>query len=229
MQGEYDTGLKVVGGRWPHLSASRWWRAPWSGDSAFWHSWDIPGSCGRWLRKRGVVLPPANVATPPKPAWWQAVPGFQCHSYAPPEKASWSRRHKDGDEEALRGVGTALLPRRWWRRPPPQWTGVGDLDGSSAEGFLELLEGGSSFGVPRQRLGLLTEHGRKGCWEKAEVLDESAVEVGESEESLEFLDRLRLGPVTDGLDLPLVHLDAIAMYPRNCTVGRWNSHFSSFR
>ncbi len=40
-------------------------------------------------------------------------------------------------------------------------------------------------------------------------MDKSAVEVGESEESLEFLDRLQLGPVTDGLDLPLVHLDAI--------------------
>ncbi len=34
MQGEYDTRRGVKGGRWPHLSASRWWRDLWSGDSA---------------------------------------------------------------------------------------------------------------------------------------------------------------------------------------------------
>ncbi len=60
------------------------------------------------------------------------------HSYAPPGKASWSSRRKGGDEEALRGVGTALLQCRWWRRPLPQWTRVGDPNGSSAEGLLEL-------------------------------------------------------------------------------------------
>ncbi len=83
-------------------------------------------------------------------------------------------------------------------------------DGSSAEGLLELLEGGPSFGVPRQRLGLLAEHGSEGSGEEAEVLNKSAIEVGESEESLEFLNRLWLRPVTDSLDLPLVHLDAIS-------------------
>ncbi len=82
-------------------------------------------------------------------------------------------------------------------------------DGSSAEGLLELLEGAPRFGVPRQRLGPLAEHGGEGSGEEAEVLNKSAIEVGESEESLEFLNRLRLGPVTDSLDLPLVHLDAI--------------------
>ncbi len=67
-------------------------------------------------------------------------------------------------------------------------------DGSSAEGLLELLEGGPSFGVPGQRLGFLTEHGSEGGREEAEVLDKYAVEIGESEELLELLDRLRLGP-----------------------------------
>lgn len=32
-------------------------------------------------------------------------------------------------------------------------------DGGSTEGILEFLEGGSSFGVPGQRLGFLREHG----------------------------------------------------------------------
>ncbi len=41
-------------------------------------------------------------------------------------------------------------------------------DGSSAEGFLELLEGGSSFRVPRQRLGLLDlDLGPWGVWPQA--------------------------------------------------------------
>ncbi len=35
-------------------------------------------------------------------------------------------------------------------------------DGSSAEGLLEFLEGGSSFGVPGQRFGFLAEHGSEG-------------------------------------------------------------------
>lgn len=44
---------------------------------------------------------------------------------------------------------------------------------------------------------------------EAENLDESVVKVGRSKESLELLGILRLGLVTDDLDLPLVHLNTI--------------------
>ncbi len=55
-----------------------------------------------------------------------------------------------------------------------------DGDGSSAEGLLELLEGRSSFAVPRQRPGFFMEHANEGGRETMEALDEFVIEVGES-------------------------------------------------
>jgi len=74
---------------------------------------------------------------------------------------------------------------------------------------LECFEGDSTFRVPGQRLGLLTEHGSEWGRKDTEVLDESMVEVSEAEESLKFFNCIWLRPVPDGLDLPLVHLDTI--------------------
>ncbi len=151
------------------------------------------------------MLPPASAATPPG----RAVLCYPCRCHAPPGKASWRRKRKEGGEEPRRGVGIAPLQRRWWRHPPPLRTGAEDLDGCSAEGLLKLLKGSLSFGVAGQRLGFFTERGIEGSREEAEALNESALEVSESKESLEFLNGLWLGPVTDGMDLPLVLLDAI--------------------
>ncbi len=53
----------------------------------------------------------------------------------------------------------------------------------------------------------MSEHGLEGAWEETEVLHKSSVKVGETQESLELLDWLWLGPVSN--DLPLVHIDAI--------------------
>ncbi len=57
----------------------------------------------------------------------------------------------------------------------------------------------------------MSEHGLEGAWEETEVLHKSSVKVVETQESLELLDWLWLGPVSDGLDLPLVviHTDDV--------------------
>ncbi len=121
------------------------------------------------------MLPPASAATPPG----RAVFCYPCRCRAPPGKAFWRRKCKEGGKEPRRGVGIALLQCRWWRHPPPLRTGAEDPDGSSAEGLLELLKGSLSIGVAGQRLGVFTERGGGGSREEAEALNESALEVSE--------------------------------------------------
>lgn len=60
-------------------------------------------------------------------------------------------------------------------------------DGGRAERILELLYGFGGVGVPGQGLGLFLQEGGKRCSEHALVLDESTIEVGKSEESLQVL------------------------------------------
>ncbi len=62
-------------------------------------------------------------------------------------------------------------------------------------------------GFQDRDLGFSVEQGGEWCCEETKVVYESSVEVGESKEPLEFLDRLRLRPLPDCLDLPLVHVD----------------------
>ncbi len=82
-------------------------------------------------------------------------------------------------------------------------------DGSRAEGCLELLEGFVGAGVPGQGLGLSTEHGGQRGSMQAEILDEVAIEMSKSQESLKLLYRLGNRPLCDGCHLPLVHLNSL--------------------
>ncbi len=79
-------------------------------------------------------------------------------------------------------------------------------DWSLGESFLQLLEGLLGCWGPGQRLGLVTEQVGEWIGKGAVVLNESTVEVRESQESLEFLDG-RFGPGLESFHLPLVHLD----------------------
>ncbi len=81
-------------------------------------------------------------------------------------------------------------------------------DWSSGESFLQLLEGLLGCWGPGQRLGLVTEKVGEWTGKGAVVLNESTVEVRESQESLEFLDGGRFGPGLDSFHLPLIHPDA---------------------
>lgn len=80
-------------------------------------------------------------------------------------------------------------------------------DRGRAEGFLELGKLFVGFRGPGQRLGLTAKHGVEGCCEETETVDETLVEIGESQESLQFINCLRPRPLPVGLHLPLVHLD----------------------
>ncbi len=60
----------------------------------------------------------------------------------------------------------------------------------------------------RTETWLVTEKVGEWTGKGAVVLNESTVEVRESQESLEFLDGGRFGPGLDSFHLPLVHPDA---------------------
>ncbi len=92
-------------------------------------------------------------------------------------------------------------------------------DGGCAERFLELLNCFVGLGVPGQELGLTSQEGGERRSEQTVVLDESPIEVGESEESLQFLYRRGERPFLYGHNFPLVRFPFWLMtYPRNCTV-----------
>ncbi len=81
-------------------------------------------------------------------------------------------------------------------------------DWSSGESFLQLLKGLLGCWGPGQRLGLVMEQVGEWTGKGAVVLYESAVEVRESQELLEFLDGGRFGPGLDSFHLRRVHPDA---------------------
>ncbi len=82
-------------------------------------------------------------------------------------------------------------------------------DGGRAEHFLELLYGFVGIGVPGQGLGLTSQEGGERCSEHAVVPDESPIEVGESEETLQVLYHRWEWPFLYGRNFPLVHLNPI--------------------
>ncbi len=88
------------------------------------------------------------------------------------------------------------------------WVGM-PQDGGCAERFLELLNCFVGIGVPGQELGLTSQEGGERRSEQAVVLDESPIEVGESEESLQFLYRRGERPFPYGRNFPLVHTNPI--------------------
>ncbi len=82
-------------------------------------------------------------------------------------------------------------------------------DGGRAERGPKAFEGFVGAGTPGQGLGLSAEQGgQRGC-EQTEILDETAIEIGESKESLQFLNRLGSRPFRNCCYLPLVHLDTL--------------------
>ncbi len=82
-------------------------------------------------------------------------------------------------------------------------------DGGCAERFLELLNCFVGLGVPGQELGLTSQEGGEQRSEQAVVLDESPIEVGKSEESLQLLYRRGERPFPYGRNFPLVHTNPI--------------------
>ncbi len=60
-------------------------------------------------------------------------------------------------------------------------------DGGRAERVLEMVKCFVGIGVPGQRLGLAAQHGGEGRCEPTEQVNESLIEVGKSQESLQFL------------------------------------------
>ncbi len=93
MQGEYDIGLGVEGGRWPHLSASQWWRDLWSGDSA---SGRVGGGADPGLRARPDLQGGGDIGFP----FWAS---------------RWSRLAKSGDTDLFfPGPLDGAIDDGWW-------------------------------------------------------------------------------------------------------------------
>ncbi len=80
---------------------------------------------------------------------------------------------------------------------PPQMVLWMTKDGGRAEFSLEAFEGFVAAGIPEQGLGLPAEQGGKQGCEQTETLDETVIEIGESMESLEFLNRLGSRPFSE--------------------------------
>ncbi len=87
--------------------------------------------------------------------------------------------------------------------------GRDDAGWGRAERFLELLNGFVGIAVPGQELGLTSQEGGERRSEQAVFLDESPIEVGESEESVQVLYRRWERPFPYGRIFPLVHLNTI--------------------
>ncbi len=80
-----------------------------------------------------------------------------------------------------------------------------------AERCLQAVKSFVGVGTPVQGLGLPVEQGGKRGCEQTKTLDEVAVEIGESKESLQFLNRLGSRPFCHSCNLPLVHLDTFPL------------------
>ncbi len=76
-----------------------------------------------------------------------------------------------------------------------------------AERGFQAVKSFVGVGTPGQGLGLPTEQGGKRGCDQTKTLDEAAVEIGKSKESLQFLNHLGSRPFCHSCYLPLVHLD----------------------
>jgi len=82
-----------------------------------------------------------------------------------------------------------------------------DKERSGGEGLLQDVKGFCGSWSPGQRLGFIAEEACEWVGDGAVVLDEASVEIGEAEETLEFLHCSGCGPVLNSCHLPLVHPD----------------------
>ncbi len=73
----------------------------------------------------------------------------------------------------------------------------------------KVLKASLADGVQDSDLGLSLKKVGERTGNGAIDLDEPSIEIGETQEALEFLDRRGYGPISDGGYLPLVHFDAI--------------------
>ncbi len=73
----------------------------------------------------------------------------------------------------------------------------------------KAFEGFVGARTPGQGLGLSAEQGGKQGCEQTETFDETAIEIGESKESLQFFNKLVSRPFRNSCYLPLVYLDTL--------------------
>lgn len=97
-------------------------------------------------------------------------------------------------------------------------------EGRSCAKDLELLESVDCGRTTEQRLGMVFKEGGEWCTDLAKMGDETVVKVGKAQETLKIFNGSRLGPIPDGLNLPLVYLDVVLVNDITKEI-QSNSHF----
>ncbi len=143
--------------------------------------------------------PPISASIPRAAFWWQTTPNYRCHSSSLPGLTSEKRKHSSTVFGQWQGVERGLLLLGCINLHDELSRGVRMCEHCShGEAFLQLSEGGVSFGGPGERGRSGGELGERGG-HSAVVPDKGAIEVGEPEELSKLFKRDHISPILASL------------------------------